>query len=253
MAEFVWLRNGDTLPAVAVAQLLLKRTGHTIAADGAFGPVTRTQVRDFQRDRRLSVDGVIGRNTWGRLKNQERLPIIDCIDIFDPDLYTSERHFLTAVGGDPITLGGMCNGIEQAVSDIMTRSRSIFLLRFHGHGAPGAAGVSDGHGDIVDHSSFQLDRPTMTALGRLRTAFGPYGCIQFMHCQVGRSQAGARFLRAVADATGVPATAAIRDQYASTLRETVRYEGLTRTVCPGGRSLRAWARSLPEFVGMTVA
>lgn len=251
MSGFVWLRQGDRLPAVAVSQLLLKRTGHTLAVDGIFGSGTKAEVRAFQTGR-LTVDGVIGRNTWPRLRGNERLPVVDCIDVFDPDLYNSERRFLQRSGSDPILLGGMSNGIEQAVTDILGRSRNIFLLRFHGHGAPGAAGVSDGHGDIVSRSSFEDDPATMRAMRRLASAFGPYGCIQFMHCQTGRGASGARFLQKIANATGVPATAAINDQYASTLRETVRYEGRTRTVCPGGVSMSSWASGLPQFPGMSV-
>jgi hypothetical protein len=255
MPEFVWLRRGDKLPAVAVAQLLLMRTGHSISIDGEYGPQTIGAVREFQRMRRpLAADGVIGQNTWPRLARHEHLPILDCIDIFDPDLLSSEAKFLTGAGASPILVGGMCNGIEQAVTDIRSRARNLFLLRFHGHGASGIAGVSDGTGDLGEHrSSFQKSPAVRHALGKLRGVFGPYGCIQFMHCETAAGREGAEFLQMIADATGVPATAAYRSQYASTLRETLRYEGPTRTVCPGGRSLRAWARGLPEFAGMSVA
>lgn len=254
MTSFVWLRRGDRLPAVAVAQLLLDRTGPGLAIDGIFGPGTQAGVRRFQSERPgLAADGVIGRQTWPRLRSQETLPVVDCIDVFDPDLYTSERRFLTGSGSSPITLGGMSNGIEQAVTDIRRQASNIFLLRFHGHGAPGVAGASDGHGGLGNHrSSFQNDPATLATMRRLRGAFGPHGCIQFMHCETGSGSAGARFLRKIADATGVPATAAPNTQYASTLRETVRYEGPARTACPNGQSMSAWARSLPEFVGMSV-
>ncbi len=88
MAEFVWLRQGDVLPAVAVAQLLLNRQGESLSVDGNYGPRTPAAVRKFQRDHRpLSVDGVIGRNTWPRLVGQESLQIIDCVDVFDSALF----------------------------------------------------------------------------------------------------------------------------------------------------------------------
>ena len=43
--------------------------------DGIFGPGTEREVRRFQRDNRLSVDGVVGRNTWTALLRdpQERV------------------------------------------------------------------------------------------------------------------------------------------------------------------------------------
>jgi len=253
MAEFVWLRNGDVLPAVAVSQMLLNsRNAAALTADGIYGRRTTEAVRGFQRPRGLSPDGIIGRNTWPRLSAADRLQIIDCVDIFDPNLYTMEVRDLRSVGGSPITLGGMCNGIEQAVSDIRRAASSLFLLRFHGHGAPGAAGVSDGHGTIEDHSTFRNDAATRQALSRLRGCFGPYGCIQFMQCNVAQGVAGTNFLRMVTSITGVPASAGVPTQYAGTLRKTLRFEGRTRTFCPGGGTIRSWARGLPRFVEMSV-
>jgi Putative peptidoglycan binding domain len=253
MSEFVWIRNGDTLPAVAVAQMLLNaRNAAGLSVDGIYGTRTTEAVRQFQSARRLSADGVIGRDTWPRLSSADQLPILDSIDVFDPDLYTSEAALLRGTGANPLLIGGMCNGIEQAVTNIAGSTSNLFLLRFHGHGAPGAAGASDGHGDFEDHSTFRNDPATRRALTRLRSCFGPYGCIQFMHCNVAQGRDGAQFLRMVADVVGVPASAAIQTQYGSTLRETVRFEGPTRTVCPGGATIRDWAATLLPFTPMSV-
>ena len=256
MAEFVWLRRGDRLPAVAVAQVLLNRTGAGLTVDGDFGSRTHRAVWNFQRTHHgLAVDGVIGQNTWPRLVHQERLQIIDCIDVFDPSLMSMEARDLRASGGRPVLIGGMSNGIEQAVSDIGAAAvgNNVFLVRFHGHGAPGAAGVSDGHGDIESNSTFRNDPASQRALAKLRGIFGPYGCIQFMHCNTAQGPQGANFLRMVAGATGVPASAGVRTLYAGSLRKTVRFEGPTRTFCPGRADLRSWGRSLPAMAGMSFA
>lgn len=58
------LRMGDTGPAVERLQRLLG-----IDPDGDFGPRTRTTVQQFQIDAGLSVDGIVGPETWGRLEN----------------------------------------------------------------------------------------------------------------------------------------------------------------------------------------
>ncbi len=50
MSEFVWLRQGDKLPAIAVAQLLLNRTGESLRVDGIFGTRTAQAVKKFQKD-----------------------------------------------------------------------------------------------------------------------------------------------------------------------------------------------------------
>jgi len=46
-------------------RLLQQRLG--IAADGQFGPGTRTAVLTFQRSRGLTADGIVGPNTWAKL------------------------------------------------------------------------------------------------------------------------------------------------------------------------------------------
>lgn len=254
MSEFVWLRQGDKLPAVAVAQMLLNRTGASLAVDGDYGRRTKTAVQGFQREHSpLAADGVIGRNTWARLVANEHLQIIDCIDVFDPSLFDNETGDIRGAGGNPLLIGGMCNGIEQAVSDIVRSAHNLFLLRFHGHGAPGVAGVSDGHGAVEDHSTFRNDIASRKALTRLRGCFGTYGCIQFMHCNTAQGSRGAAFLGMVASTTGVPASAGINTQYAGGLRKALRFEGPTRTFYPGMASIRAWAASLPGFAGMNIA
>jgi hypothetical protein len=183
------------------------------------------------------------------------LKIVDCVDVFDPSLYNLEVQDIRRVGGDPLLMGGASNGVEQAITNILSSVGSgVFLLRFHGHGAPGVAGVSDGHGSIPgEHlSSIHLGNwPTIEPhVRRLRTIFGPYGCIQFMHCETGNGPAGRTMLKNVATATGVPASGGVRTQYGGGTR-TFRFEGPTCTEFPGG-NLRSWCTALPEFAGMTV-
>src|SRR3546814_14552760 len=88
-------------------------------------------------------------------------------------------------------IGGMCNGVEQIVSVIVrfAPSGGVFLLRFHGHGAPGVAGFSDGHGSIpgehrssIHPGNMAIMRPIMR---RLRPIFGPYGSFTFINCETG--------------------------------------------------------------------
>ena len=57
------LRRGSSGEAVRELQRLLG--GLTV--DGQFGPRTEESVRAFQRRHNLTVDGVVGPITWGRL------------------------------------------------------------------------------------------------------------------------------------------------------------------------------------------
>lgn len=252
MSEFVWLRKGDKLPAVAVAQILLNRSGASLTVDGDFGNKTYRAVKDFQSPRGLAKDGIIGQQTWPRLVANEQLQIIDCIDVFDASLFNMEARDIRRSGGNPILIGGMCNGIEQAITEIKAAARNAFLVRFHGHGAPGAAGVSDGHGTIEDYSTFRNDASTRQVLTKLRGSFGRYGCIQFMHCNTAQGTAGREFLQMVATTTRVPASAGTQTQYAGSLRKTLRFEGPTRTFCPNNIDLKTWGRGLPALPGMSV-
>lgn len=62
-------------PHVKTAQGLLLARGYKdrrsvdpeTASDGWFGPGTEASVKSFQRDNGLTVDGIIGRNTWTKL------------------------------------------------------------------------------------------------------------------------------------------------------------------------------------------
>jgi len=62
------LEKGDTGEYVTQAQMRLKAAGFLKdTADGVFGDTTLAAVKAFQKSRRLTVDGKIGKNTWTAL------------------------------------------------------------------------------------------------------------------------------------------------------------------------------------------
>ena len=61
------LRYGDTGSDVRALQYMLRSRGHAIDVDGSFGPQTRDAVKAFQRAKGLTVDGLVGPNTWTRV------------------------------------------------------------------------------------------------------------------------------------------------------------------------------------------
>lgn len=62
------VRRGSSGSAVRHLQCLLNYWGYDVAGvDGIFGTRTENQVRNFQRDRGLAVDGIVGANTWAAL------------------------------------------------------------------------------------------------------------------------------------------------------------------------------------------
>jgi peptidoglycan hydrolase-like protein with peptidoglycan-binding domain len=68
MATPPTISEGATGPVVRWAQyLLVRRTLSDKQIDGIFGPVTKTAVEQFQRESKITVDGIVGPVTWGKL------------------------------------------------------------------------------------------------------------------------------------------------------------------------------------------
>ncbi len=53
--------------SVASIQQLLNNAGYALDVDGKWGPNTATAVRRYQLDHGLTMDGIVGRNTWASL------------------------------------------------------------------------------------------------------------------------------------------------------------------------------------------
>jgi peptidoglycan hydrolase-like protein with peptidoglycan-binding domain len=52
---------------VQTLQHLLRARGHSVAVDGVFGPRTQAAVEAFQTAKGLSVNGIVGAQTWNAL------------------------------------------------------------------------------------------------------------------------------------------------------------------------------------------
>lgn len=61
------LRKGDRGDEVKRVQILLTEQGYPCSPDGHFGGRTEAKVMQFQRDRGLGADGVVGPITWAAL------------------------------------------------------------------------------------------------------------------------------------------------------------------------------------------
>lgn len=62
------LNKGDKGNEVKALQILLNGYGYSCgAADGVFGSKTLTAVKNFQKEKDISVDGIVGTNTWSKL------------------------------------------------------------------------------------------------------------------------------------------------------------------------------------------
>ncbi|MFD0560069.1 peptidoglycan hydrolase-like protein with peptidoglycan-binding domain [Stackebrandtia endophytica] len=66
-ALVVVTRRGDRGEPVNAVQRQLNKHGHKLTVDGQFGPMSEEATRDFQRQNGLTVDGIVGQNTWRTL------------------------------------------------------------------------------------------------------------------------------------------------------------------------------------------
>ena len=64
MKELQYGAKGDD---VTYLQTLLNKNGYGVAVDGIFGEETQRAVHNYQTEKGLNVDGIVGKNTWGAL------------------------------------------------------------------------------------------------------------------------------------------------------------------------------------------
>ncbi len=61
---------GSSGSDVKKLQEALNAQGYSLAVDGQFGSKTQAAVRDYQKKNGLSVDGIVGKNTWSSLNSK---------------------------------------------------------------------------------------------------------------------------------------------------------------------------------------
>lgn len=67
MAKYTTLQNGSRGAEVKKLQESLVAAGYNVTADGQYGPKTAAAVRKYQQDNGLTVDGMAGEQTLGKL------------------------------------------------------------------------------------------------------------------------------------------------------------------------------------------
>jgi peptidoglycan hydrolase-like protein with peptidoglycan-binding domain len=72
------ISQGATGDVVKRLQRALRRTPDTgLAVDGDFGPATEAAVKEFQQGNGLTVDGIVGPNTWNALPDGGPMPTLE--------------------------------------------------------------------------------------------------------------------------------------------------------------------------------
>jgi peptidoglycan hydrolase-like protein with peptidoglycan-binding domain len=63
------IRLNSTGDEVKVLQRLLTKKGYSVTASGTFNTATETAVKNFQKAKSLTVDGIVGSATWSKLRS----------------------------------------------------------------------------------------------------------------------------------------------------------------------------------------
>ena len=67
MATYSQISYGSKGSDVTELQKLLNQNGYSLSTDGIFGQKTQQAVKDYQEKNNLTVDGIVGTNTWAAL------------------------------------------------------------------------------------------------------------------------------------------------------------------------------------------
>lgn len=245
---YVVLQRGDLLPSVALAQARLIERGAgrpDLVVDGNFGEQTLGSVLDFQEKVGVPKTGKLDPPTWLALDFGRAIPVVDVIDATDITVF-NEDHPYVADGHSQVYVNhGMSRGTQDLIRRLVAnhRTRSVALLRLHGHGGPGHMVVSGGteaFGNAImggEHFKHPQAVATYQLLGSIMK---PYGSIELHGCNVARRLNGQRLLSGLAQTCRVPVTAALSKQLGGAA--AARYEGAVVTRIPGNESLAAWSR-----------
>lgn len=267
------LRKGDYLPTVALVQSVLnlesaRLTGLTVDVTGQFDDATETMVTMFQQKLGLTPDGVVGPETWNRLRISRRLQVIDHVDAaddyHDSGSYVGYEWDLERVGARPIVSYHESGGLMVVADRIMRANTNnrVVLLRFHGHGGPGSMAVTVGRGgEEYGGSRFSLHHRDWREIDDhfqpLGGIFHPLGSVELHGCNVAGDDyapdgrritsssgvgVGLYLLQRLAQLWGVPVTASPQSQYSHGTK-ILPFEGRTVTVCPDGiEDIGQWAQ-----------
>ena len=145
------LRMGSKGARVSEVQALLVRAGHAVKVDGDFGPTTRDHLRQFQKARGLTADGIYGPETETALSayRQEAGDKPGKTAILDIPAVRAGGLATVVASVTPQTIEATKAGLEAAVSQIAGAGVESVALDYLTSGLSVAAGLLGVAGLVV--------------------------------------------------------------------------------------------------------
>ena len=161
-------RRGDTGPAVAEIQATLMQLGLLAAHEDGFGEATDSAVRDFQQRRGVSVDGIVGPETYralaaARWRLGDRLLTLASNPYVGDDVAALQERLLE-LGFDAGRVDGVFGVRTQQALRGFQREYGMVRRRRLRHGHPARAQAAGPPGDR---------RPAARACARASSSTGP--------------------------------------------------------------------------------
>ena len=99
---------GSTGNDVKQIQAALAFAGYLLTApDGVYGPLTKQAVQRFQSDKGLTIDGIVGSNTWSALMGSSMTPPMKPAVIVLPKASSLPSSITIPDGGTAFPLAGL--------------------------------------------------------------------------------------------------------------------------------------------------
>lgn len=113
---------------VTELQKLLNTNGYGLKEDGIYGDLTMAAVKDYQTKNKLSVDGIVGEETWGALTGSSAAQTTPSTEATTPttDVPTSTLPKVDAFTYDPFKVSDSTAAADQNRKDVASQKPGDF-------------------------------------------------------------------------------------------------------------------------------
>lgn len=146
-------------------QKKLNENGYSLEVDGQFGSKTQAAVKDYQKKNNLQVDGIAGKNTWGRLSKAAAPQTTTQKTPEQPSPYEQAMQNLQAAQGKtPEYSAGYDEQMNQLFQKIMNREKFSY--------DPNADNMYQQYRDLYMQQGQQAMQDTMGQAAGLTGGYG---------------------------------------------------------------------------------